>query len=187
MSCKSCVDGCQGPVIMIAIIALFGGTAIMTLGYATNLEYNNRFWETKCNFTGYQFTPFRYNSWDCMNCTGYYASVITDTIDQHDWYMFNVVVYPPGNSVAKQTARYQQRWPIGAIVPCYETTCCSSAPIFRLADVVVTFWIGIILLSIGGVIAFAIIIFLIFKDYHRRRYTILYNDDDVSTNRSDLI
>lgn len=155
---------------VVAVIAAGIGLLCMTAGYVVNKQYNDSYWATKCTFTAYNFQPFTWNNWDCKSCTAWHASITTVTADGRTWWTHNVNVYPKGNSVERQTRWYQMHWPIGQTVPCWQTGCCSSQPIFELADVDGTFWSGIVFLSIFGIVITGIIISVIIEKIRHRGY-----------------
>lgn len=156
--------------IGIAVVSSIIGLLCMGAGYYVNKEYNAQYWPTTCTYTAYNFQPFTWNNWDCKRCTAWHASITTVTADGRQWFTYQVNVYPPGNSVERQTWWYQIHWPIGQTVPCWQTGCCSSEPIFELKDVVYTFWFGIAFLSIFGLIVITLIIIEIVYKWRHRGY-----------------
>lgn len=166
------------PVSIVAcIVAILIGIICLTAGYAVNKKYNAEHWQTSCTYMIYNFRPFPWNNWNCKGCTAYYASITTMTADNRIWYTHQATVYPPGNSVDRQTRWYQAHWPIGQTVTCWQSACCSNAPIFELADVDGTFWAGIAFLSIAALIAgILIIVYLCGRGYcccRKAGYTVL--------------
>jgi hypothetical protein len=153
----------QAGWITALLISAIIGTICLTGGYAVNVSYNAKYWETTCTYTAYNFQPFTWNNWNCKSCTAYYASIVTTTSDGRTWYTHSATVYPPGNSVERQTRWYKSHWPIGWSVKCYQTGCCSNPPIFELADVVGTLWTGVAFLVIAGLIFVGLLISYIIK------------------------
>lgn len=132
--------------VKCAIITLF----CLTAGYIGNSSYNSEFFQTQCTYVRYNFSPYQYNDWDCNNCTGYYCAVITRTSNGIEWHTHQTTIQPPGRTVKGQTAYYQQRWPIGKTVTCYEAIMHDKSPIENLADALTSLYVGIAFGSLGG-------------------------------------
>jgi len=137
-------------IVLISIASISGliGLLCMTCGYLANKNYNEGYRQTTCKYTAYNFRAFPWNNWDCKKCTAYYASITTVTEDGIQWETHQAIVYPPGNSVERQTSWYTNHWPIGTTVICWDSD--HGKPIFTLADVDGTFWSGIAFLSLTG-------------------------------------
>ncbi len=172
------MGGCKSFWVGTTVIFTIIGLLCMTAGYVANKNYNAQYWETTCTYTSYNFQAFPWNNWDCKHCTAYYAAVMTQTADNLTWFEYQVIVYPTSNSVARQTAYYAQHWPIGQTVTCWQTGCCSSAPIFELADVYYTFWFGVAFLATAGLILVILILLAIIRYNKRIQYSAL--DDSKS-------
>jgi hypothetical protein len=138
--------------IVISILAGLIGLVCLTAGWVVNRNYNSHLYETTCTYTAYNFRPFPWNNWNCKGCTAYYASITTVTADQRSWYTHTATVYPPGNSIDRQTNWYRRYWPIGLTVKCFQANNYTT-PIFQLSDVDGTFWAAISFFSISILIA----------------------------------
>jgi len=177
-------------IVSVAVSALIG-LICFTAGYIANKNYNGGYRSTNCTYIGYDFRPFPWNNWDCKECTGYYASITTATTDGKIWYTHNDTVYPPGNSVDRQTNWYRQHWPIGQTVLCYQTECCSNPPIiFQLADTFQVFWAAVVFLSLAFIMSFVSLFWSFFgKDHHkcrRRKVTCCSRSDYTDIDESDV-
>lgn len=149
--------------IVCLVIAAVIGTICLTGGYLANILYNARYTETTCRFTAYNFVPFKWSNWNCRDCTAYYASITTFTADGRSWATYQATVYPPGNSVERQTRWYQQHWPIGRTVKCYQGPGTAYPPIFQLADTVGTLWSGVAFLALAALILTTMIVSVVVK------------------------
>lgn len=134
---------------MMTLASFIAGTIIIIAGYYYSEVYDSTFEKTNCTYMSYNFEPFPY-FWD----TAYHASITTLTSDDRIWYTHKDEVYPPFNSVERETKWYAARWPIGSTEECYQSDIFQEIR-FYLYDPYPSLWVsfGCFALSLFFIIA----------------------------------